>query len=357
MKRSAIHLATLLLAISIAANPVWGQGRGRGKPSRNATSTSQVDATISVVFTTEERGMITDWFRTNSSGLPPGLANRETLPPGLERQLRRNGTLPPGLQKKLHPLPYALERRLSRLPAGYGRVVIGGSVILMNRTTGLIYDLVRDVISDNPTEAQTRPSSAPMASQPSSSGTSTRVPVATAGDTRNAPSGMLAGTPSQGAELKVRTTTTLSTKSHQTGDLFIATLEAPWIEGSRVIAPKGAEVEGRIVEADEGGRVKGVARLAMELNRLQTVSGRWAEITTNTLAVEAHGTKSEDAAKIGITSGIGAVVGAVVGGGKGAAIGAATGAAAGTGVVLVTRGEAATISSETVLLFTLQPSR
>ena len=88
-----------------------------------------------------------------------------------------------------------------------------------------------------------------------------------------------------------------------------------------------------------------------------TVSGHWAEITTDTLVVEAHGTKSEDAAKIGITSGIGAVVGAVVGGGKVAAIGAATGAAAGTGVVLVTRGEAATISSETVLVFTLQPSR
>ena len=88
----------------------------------------------------------------------------------------------------------------------------------------------------------------------------------------------------------------------------------------------------------------------------QTVSGHAAEITTDTIVVEASGTKAEDAAKIGITSGIGTAVGAVVGGGKGAAIGAATGAAAGTGVVLATRGDPAVIASETVLDFRLQSS-
>ena len=98
------------------------------------------------VFTLHEQTIVKNWFRDNRSGLPPGLAKRNHLPPGLERQLQRRGTLPPGLQKKVQPLPPELERRLSVLPTGYRRVVIVGNVILMNEKTSLIYDIVRNVI-------------------------------------------------------------------------------------------------------------------------------------------------------------------------------------------------------------------
>lgn len=98
------------------------------------------------VFTRRERVLISDWFRFNRGGLPPGLAKRDRLPPGLEKQLRERGTLPPGLQKKVQPLPYDLERQLRRLPAGYRRVALGGNVILMNHETAVIYDILRDVI-------------------------------------------------------------------------------------------------------------------------------------------------------------------------------------------------------------------
>ncbi len=99
------------------------------------------------VFTEQERILIKDWFRVRGrSGLPPGLAKRDRLPPGLEKQLRERGTLPPGLQKQLHPLPYELERELRRLPTGYKRVVIGGNIILMEEKTAVIYDIIRDVI-------------------------------------------------------------------------------------------------------------------------------------------------------------------------------------------------------------------
>lgn len=98
------------------------------------------------VFTRRERVLISDWFRFNRGGLPPGLAKRDRLPPGLEKQLRERGTLPPGLQKKVQPLPYDLERQLRRLPAGYRRVALGGNVILLNETTAVIYDILRDVI-------------------------------------------------------------------------------------------------------------------------------------------------------------------------------------------------------------------
>jgi hypothetical protein len=99
-----------------------------------------------IIFTSEERTIITNWFRRSPSGLPPGLAKRDRLPPGLEKQLRERGTLPPGLQKRVQPLPFELERQLHRLPTGYRRVVIGGNVILMDETTSLVYDIIRDAI-------------------------------------------------------------------------------------------------------------------------------------------------------------------------------------------------------------------
>jgi hypothetical protein len=104
------------------------------------------ERTRGIIFTEGERTIITKWFRGNQSDLPPGLAKREHLPPGLEKHLRERGTLPPGLQKRLEPLPFELERQLRRLPTGYRRVVIGGNVILMNEETSLIYDIIRDAI-------------------------------------------------------------------------------------------------------------------------------------------------------------------------------------------------------------------
>jgi hypothetical protein len=74
--------------------------------------------------------------------LPPGLAKKERLPPGLQKQLARNGQLPPGLQKKLQPLPPTLEARLTRLPEGRRRVIISGSVVLLDQRNNIILDMI-----------------------------------------------------------------------------------------------------------------------------------------------------------------------------------------------------------------------
>jgi hypothetical protein len=145
---------------------------------------------------------------------------------------------------------------------------------------------------------------------------------------------------------------TVSTASNSTGDTFQATLEEPVSVGGQVVAPQGAVVEGRVVEADKGGRVSGVARLAVTLSRLNAPGGG-ADLATDTITQQAGTTKGKDATKIAIGSGIGAAIGAIAGGGKGAATGAAAGGAAGTGVVLATRGDAAEIPSEAILTFTV----
>lgn len=158
----------------------------------------------------------------------------------------------------------------------------------------------------------------------------------------------------EGTQLAVRTTNILSTNSQVAGQGFTPHLEEPLVQSGREIAPKGSEVEGNIVEADKGGRVKDRASMGLQLTRLHMASGRVVDISTNTITREAGATKGKDALKIGIGSGIGAAIGAIAGGGKGAAIGAGAGAGAGTGVVLATHGDPAIIPSETVLHFALR---
>jgi len=152
MKTSVSMFAGLLIAVAMVPGTTWAQGKGNAKAPVKQDDQSVGDKVREVmpasqpVFATREITLIQSYFRTNLSSLPPGLAKRETLPPGLQKQLERNGTLPPGLQKKIQPLPLDLERQLSVIPTGYRRVVVAGNVILMNPTTGLIYDIVRNVI-------------------------------------------------------------------------------------------------------------------------------------------------------------------------------------------------------------------
>lgn len=156
-----------------------------------------------------------------------------------------------------------------------------------------------------------------------------------------------------GTALTVRTTNTLSTKTVQSGETFTASLEEPIVDGSRVIAPRGATVYGKVVNADPGGRVKGVASLTVRLTELQTADGQRVAINTDSYGVRARTTKKKDATKVGIASGVGAAIGAIAGGGDGAAKGAGIGAGAGAGAVLATRGDPAVIPSESVITFSL----
>lgn len=156
-----------------------------------------------------------------------------------------------------------------------------------------------------------------------------------------------------GTPIVIRTTTALSTKDAKNGDPFHATLAEPLVIDGVTIAPKGADVEGVIVESDPGGRVKGVAQIAVTLRRIRTAAGE-VEIQTGAYAAEAKSSVKKDVTRGAIMTGVGAAIGAIAGGGKGAAVGAGVGAGAGTATAIATRGEPATIPAETVLTFQLK---
>jgi len=86
-------------------------------------------------------GDIRGWYRTHYNHLPPGLAKRDRLPPGLERQLIVRGTLPPGLRGRMQPCPRELEVMLPPPPPNYVHVVVGGNLVLYNRANFQIADV------------------------------------------------------------------------------------------------------------------------------------------------------------------------------------------------------------------------
>ena len=99
-------------------------------------------------FLPEERRIIYQYYHRSApaKGLPPGLAKKDKLPPGLQKHLDKNGKLPPGLQKRLEPLPRDLEVRLPRLPEYWERVILQEHVVLIDRRTQRILDIIENVI-------------------------------------------------------------------------------------------------------------------------------------------------------------------------------------------------------------------
>jgi len=89
-------------------------------------------------FSARDRRVIRTCFQDHESELPPGLAKREKLPPGLQRQLEKNGTLPPGLQKRVQPLPAMCENELPRLPRNLERVVFSRRVMIINAASKIL---------------------------------------------------------------------------------------------------------------------------------------------------------------------------------------------------------------------------
>jgi hypothetical protein len=128
-------IAAALLALNSSA--AFGQGKGHGK---GHDKDKHEDA---YAYSSAERESVNEWYRQHENHLPPGLAKRDQLPPGLEKQLQERGTLPPGLQKKIEPVPMDLERRLPPPPEGCDcrHVFIGGHVVLVGIRTNYVYNV------------------------------------------------------------------------------------------------------------------------------------------------------------------------------------------------------------------------
>ena len=87
-------------------------------------------------FSNNDRVIVTDYFKAHPFTTTP-------LPPGIAKNLARGKPLPPGIAKVFLP-----EGLLSTLPAhpGYDYLVAGNDVLLVNSTTGIVSDILTNVL-------------------------------------------------------------------------------------------------------------------------------------------------------------------------------------------------------------------
>ena len=157
----------------------------------------------------------------------------------------------------------------------------------------------------------------------------------------------------EGTELSVLLIDSVSTKKSKAGDQFLASLAEPIAVDGRKIVDRGTKVQGRVVDAEGSGRVKGRANIHLVLTSILD-GAKTYPIVTRPFVAEAESTKGRDAGIIGGVAGVGAAIGAIAGGKSGAVKGAVIGGAAGTGTVLATKGKEVEFDSETKLKFTLE---
>ena len=142
MKTSRSIFIGLLGVLFVSSWPAsaqdHGNGHGKGHDKKHYEEARDDDSDYHYRHHEEE---IRGWYTQHQSHLPPGLAKKDQLPPGLEKQLIVRGTLPPGLQKRMYPCPEELERRLPPPPPDCAHVFIGGHIVLLNRKTEVVVDI------------------------------------------------------------------------------------------------------------------------------------------------------------------------------------------------------------------------
>ena len=103
------------------------------------------DINARVAFHEKDREAIIGYYsqKNKSKSMPPGLAKKDTPPPGLQKHIVKHGELPPGLQGR--SLPYELEKKLTPLPEGFVRLKVGADVVLMDEKTRIVVDVISDL--------------------------------------------------------------------------------------------------------------------------------------------------------------------------------------------------------------------
>lgn len=127
--------------LALLGSVAFGQGHGNGHNKDKNKDRGDNEDPHGYAFAAQDRDQMHGWYKDNYRRLPPGLAKKDRLPPGLQRQLMVNGKLPPGLEKRVYVVPVELERRLPPPPPDCERIVVGGHIVLRNRNTRIVLDI------------------------------------------------------------------------------------------------------------------------------------------------------------------------------------------------------------------------
>jgi hypothetical protein len=161
-----------------------------------------------------------------------------------------------------------------------------------------------------------------------------------------------------GTELKIRLESEIDTKKSRPGDTFTAIVLSPekYMDST---------VDGRVVQINESGKIKGQTQLSLAFDRIQLTSGRTIPIAAQVVRIYDEksakevdeegnvksGSQGKDTAiRAGGGAALGAIIGGIAGGGKGAAIGAVVGGGAGAGSKVITGAQQVKLPAGTEIL-------
>lgn len=123
-----------------APTPDAGHGKKHGK-HKGANGKGKGKSREAYYYSSADRRLVHDYYMSSSVS-PVYFRNPEPLPPGLQKKLYRTGTLPKGWRKQFVVLDPVLVRQLPPVPAYCDRGFIGGNLVLVNRNTSLVIDVV-----------------------------------------------------------------------------------------------------------------------------------------------------------------------------------------------------------------------
>ena len=143
-----------------------------------------------------------------------------------------------------------------------------------------------------------------------------------------------------GTRLVIRTSDTIDSSRHGAGHRFRGQLESALVVNGTTVAPRGTIIHGRIVGAQQPGRLAGSSQLSVEFTDIM-LDDQLFPISTGGLSAQTGG---EGGRTVGRTA-RGAALGALAGGSSGAR----TGARIGAGASILTSGASINIPRGTIV--------
>ncbi|HEY1383376.1 MAG TPA: hypothetical protein VGF43_07155 [Dongiaceae bacterium] len=165
MLRSVRRRSVLLALPILALTPVaWADQPGQsGAPGAQPVVVAETPSVGDIFIGEVEKRIISDYYsrhlvafeqspdyaeygkhknkkNNKHKGLPPGIAKKGTLPPGIAMQLARNHQLPRGLDYQ--PLPHDLVVQLPAVQRGYRYTIVDNRVLLVQEASNLIIDAI-----------------------------------------------------------------------------------------------------------------------------------------------------------------------------------------------------------------------
>jgi hypothetical protein len=133
-----------------------------------------------------------------------------------------------------------------------------------------------------------------------------------------------------GALIRIRINQSLDSGRTLPGTKFDGIVVNDVVAGGAVAIPRGAAVQGTVVDAKKSGALSGRGELSLQLTQV-TLGGNSYPIASDVWAQNGADKTTDTVNRTAITGGIGALLGAAAGGGEGAAIGAGVGGVLGLG--------------------------